>query len=223
MLLKVLSFLYKQIMYLIVPPFCVYCKQWLSERLIFCMRCNDLIQPIVSTQIAITASVSMSIFAISPYQEPLKSLILAKLQSQRLSSLQLGALMWELTSLDNLNFDFIVPIPLHWTRYAHRGYNQAEVIASIIAQKSGKPLVNLLKRRKRTLFQAQLSVEERSLNLQDAFDLTISQEDLKRYSGKIILLVDDLMTTGSTFKTAAKKLLLVKPANIYGVVACRTL
>lgn len=163
----------------------------------------------------------MQVFAISSYQEPLKSLILAKAQSQRLASKQLGILMWNLTPIKNNDFDYVVPIPLHWTRYAYRGYNQAEVIASVIARKSGKPLVHLLKRNRRTLFQSKLDVEQRSENLHNAFDVV--KVDRELYKNKRLLLVDDLMTTGSTFKNAAKKLLILKPAGIMGVVSCRTI
>lgn len=211
---------YKHIKNLIAPSFCVYCKQWLFEPLILCERCKDLIKPVVSTKLSLTPTISMKVFAISSYQEPLKSLILAKAQSQRLASKHLGNLIWTLTPIKNISFDYVVPIPLHWTRYAYRGYNQSEVIGAVIAQKSGKPLINLLKRNRRTLFQSQLNVEQRSDNVHNAFDLL--KVDSEIYKNKHLLLVDDLLTTGSTLKNAAKKLLVLKPATITAVVSCRT-
>lgn len=217
---SVTRFFYNHIKNLIAPSFCVYCKQWLLEPLILCNQCKDLIEPVVSTKISITSTISMKVFAISSYQAPLKSLILAKAQSQRLASKQLGTLIWTFTSIKNVDFDYIVPIPLHWTRYAYRGYNQSEVIASVIAQKSGRPRVELLKRNRRTLFQSQLNVEQRFDNVHNAFDLL--KVDSELYKDKHLLLVDDLMTTGSTLKTAAKKLLVLKPATITAVVCCRT-
>lgn len=203
---------YKYCRNLIAPPFCEWCKKWLEEPSIFCIECSNLIKPLVSTKILVTPTISMPVFAVSPYQELLKSLILAKIYSQRLASKQLGMLMWDLTTIRTLPFDYIVPIPLHWSRYAYRGYNQAEVIASIIAQKSGKPLVHLLRRNRRTVFQSKINVEHRFDNLYNAFDL--ANIDKERYKDKHLLLVDDLMTTGATLKNAAKKLLLLKPKNI---------
>jgi ComF family protein len=208
--------------YLIAPSFCVYCKIWLKECTIFCAECSALVQPIVSITLLVTANFSLRVYAISHYQEPLKSLILAKAQSQRLASYQMGNLIWNLMPIPTIPFDYIVPIPLHWTRYAYRGYNQAEVIASVLAKKSGKPMVHLLKRKKRTIFQSKLTVDQRSDNLDDAFELTISSDQYKLYYGKTILLVDDLMTTGSTLKTAAKILLKLKLGGISAVVVCRT-
>lgn len=213
--------LYKYCKNLLIPPFCENCKKWLDEPSIFCKDCVNLIRPIISTKLSITSTISMPIFAISSYQEPLKSLILAKAHSQRLASKQLGSLIWDLTPLKTIHFDYIVSVPLHWTRYAYRGYNQAEVIASVLAQKSGKPLAHLLKRNRLTPFQSKLNVEQRSDNLHNAFDLMKIDQEL--YKNKHILLVDDLMTTGATLKNAARKLLLLKPASILGVVSCRTL
>lgn len=216
------TFIYKKVRNFIAPPFCVQCRCWLDEPAILCDVCRALIQPVVSTRLAVTASLSMSVIAVSPYQDPLKSLILAKSSSQRLASYQLGELLWKMTAINSLNFDYIIPIPLHWTRYASRGYNQAEVMASVIACKSGKLLVHGLKRNRRTLFQSKLTHEERAENLSNAFDLAIKHEDYSLYRGKHLLLVDDLMTTGSTLKNAAKKLLGLKPAKITVIVACRT-
>lgn len=210
----------KTLRHILAPPFCVRCKKWLSDPIIFCSNCLSLIRPITSSALKITSTVAIPVFAISSYQDPLKALILAKIQSQNLASKQLGNLLWEMTPIKLLDFDCIVPIPLHWTRYAYRGYNQAEVIASVIAQKSNKPLVMLLKRNRRTLFQSQLSLEERLQNVNNVFDLKkqIFQND---YRDKHLLLIDDLMTSGATLKIAAKKLLALKPKSISAAVICR--
>lgn len=209
------------IQWFLCPPFCVYCKKLLHAPLIFCTRCFDRIKPIVSTQLTITAQKSLTVYAISGYYDPVKSLILAKIQSQRLASKQLGELIWFLTPLSNREFDYIVPIPLHWTRYAYRGYNQAEEIAKIIAKKSGKPVISLLKRDRRTIFQSSLPIEQRADNVASVFSLHMSG-NAKEFAGKRFLLVDDLMTTGSTLKSAARIIMHLKPASIDAVVASRT-
>lgn len=206
--------------FLISPPFCSSCKTFLQKREIFCEYCFDLIKPVVSTSVSITAKHSMRVFSISDYQEPLKSLILAKKWSDRLASKYLAELIWEETYLKNIDFDYLIPIPLHWSRTIKRGYNQAEVISDILSIKSGKPSLNILQRAKATQYQSELSIEQRSINVKDAFNLKPNKFDLEN---KNIILVDDLMTTGSTLKSAAKVLLTQKPASINAVVACRVI
>lgn len=218
-----LKTVYTSLKYFIAPPFCAYCTYWLSDQKILCQSCRDNIQLVVSTSLALTPAVSMQVFALSPYQDPLQSLILAKAQSNRLVSKQLGELLCQMMPNSWLAGDYIVPIPLHWTRYAYRGYNQAEVMASVIAQKNNKPLMNLLTRNRRTSFQSTLSGEQRKQNLEDAFELCKNSYDQKLVQGKHILLVDDLLTTGATIRAAAKKLLVLKPSKISVVVACRTI
>src|SRR3990167_1296367 len=205
------------ISYLIAPPFCASCYVWMLERQVFCIDCELKIKPIVSESIKIR-NYDIPILAISDYQEPIKKLILAKLKSNRVAALQLGELIWEKSVIQNLDFDYIVPIPLHWTRAFKRGYNQAGVIAKIISKKSNKPVLNILKRNRNTVFQFQLSRSDRADNVFKVFDV---KTGLNNLSGKKILIVDDLMTTGATIKAASFELAKLKPENIKAVVACR--
>jgi len=159
--------------------------------------------------------------AIMEYRDPLKHLILTKSRSDIVTAYDIGHLMFEYTNIRHLNFDYIVPIPLHWTRYAWRGFNQAEEMSKILAHKSGKPLVHLIKRKRSTPFQSSLASFKRADNVKDVF--AINAHDPALYQGKHLLLVDDLMTTGSTLKEAGKTLLKLKPRSITAVVACRVL
>lgn len=203
----------------LAPPYCVYCKKFLSENTIFCDRCMALIQPIVSTQLAITPTKAMTIFALCRYEDPIKPLILAKASSQRIAGIQLGHLLWQHMSHVMISCDYVVPIPLHWTRYARRGFNQAEVIAKLVAQKCQIPCAQLLKRIKMTPFQSRIAVEQRLENVKHAFALTTGNSN--EYEGKNLMLIDDLMTTGATLQSAAKILLPLKPASINALVVCR--
>jgi len=206
---------------LLMPSLCAYCKKFLSTRDIFCQDCKHKIFPIVSKQIDVTPSFSMTVFAISDYKDPLKKLILAKGWSDTLASYQMGQLMWEFLPLQQLDYDVIVPIPLHWTRYAWRGFNQAHDIARVIQKKKNVPLCHLLKRVKKTAFQSTLVSALRVQNLKEAF--VLNGAHAKDYVGKHILLIDDLMTTGSTLRSAAKILLTLKPKKITVAVVCRVI
>jgi len=204
-----------------MPCICAYCKKFLSISDVLCIDCKHKIIRIVSKDIDVTPSFSMTVFAISDYKEPLKNLILAKSWSDSLASYQLGQLLWEMTPIKNLDCDVVVPIPLHWTRYAWRGFNQAHEIARVICKKKNVPMQYLLKRQKQTVFQSKIPSTMRVDNVKNAFVLNKKYRDT--YEGKHILLIDDLMTTGSTLRSAAKVLLTLKPRKISVAVACRVI
>lgn len=211
--------LYKYLTYILFPPYCVQCKKFLSTRSVFCEECYTQIHPIASYPLSVTKKWTISVMAVSAYQEPIKRLILAKGWSNRIASYQIGQLIWEETALHSHNFDYLIPIPLHWSRFSWRGYNQAEEIAKYLECKSGKKIISALKRVKYTTFQSSCNREKRAENVKDVF--TIRLKNKKQFVDKHLMLVDDLMTTGATLKSATKELIKLKPASITAVVACR--
>jgi len=205
----------------VMPLICAYCKKFLSTDDIFCGACKDKIFRVVSKQIDVTSTFSMTVFAISDYKDPLKRLILSKSWSDSVSSYQLGQLLWEMAPLQTLDCDVVVPIPLHWTRYAWRGFNQAHEIARVISKKKKIPLYHALKRVKKTAYQSALASALRAPNLKQAFALNTAQAEY--CMGKHILLIDDLMTTGSTLRAAGKILMALKPKKVTVAVVCRVI
>ncbi len=203
---------------LVAPPYCSFCRIPLDARQPLCAACLMKIRPVSTKELQLTFTKKMKVFAASEYEDPLRSLILAKNHGSLIASHQLGILATRLVNCEAFECDMIVPIPLHWTRYAHRGFNQAEVIAKCIAKRVRRPLVPLLKRTRRTVFQYALHPTRRHENVKDVFQVTASDIE-----GKRILLVDDLMTTGATLTEAGVALLSYKPCDIFAVVACRTL
>ncbi len=95
----------------------------------------------------------------------------------------------------------VVPVPLDPGRMRHRGFNQAELLASELAKIYGWRLhKKALRRIRTTLPQADLNVEERWANVSGAFAAT------EKLAGKEILLVDDIYTTGATAEAASQAL-----------------
>jgi len=206
------------LLWILAPPICAACKCMLAERTVLCTRCKHMITPLVSATIFVNATDTLSVSCIGEYKDPLKKLILAKGHRDYVASHELGQLMYDLTSLRDMQFDIVVPIPLHWSRYARRGYNQAHEMAIAVAERLNIPCVDLLKRTRATALQSSVNHTERVSNVQRAFAFA---GDPSLYVGKRILLVDDLMTTGATLKTAAQLLVKLAPASVHAVVACR--
>jgi competence protein ComFC len=205
------------------PPFCCSCTVLVTRGNFLCSHCSNKIKPIVSTYVPVTTKHKLKVFAVSSYEGPLRSLILRKRFSDMLASKQLATLIYEKTCVRNMSYDYIVPIPLHWTRRLRRGYNQAEVMSKDLGSRLGVPVLNLLQRERMTAYQSRLPVKLRQENVRGAFK--IKKEYLDSYKdlvlNKKILFIDDLCTTGSTLKYAARLLGDAKPKELAAAVACR--
>ncbi len=104
--------------------------------------------------------------------------------------------------LDDLRPDAIVPVPLHPTRKREREFNQAEVLALLAGKRLGLPVEDCLRRTRYTLTQTHFHREERFGNLEGAFALKPGA----RVEGRVLALVDDVLTTGSTADACARVL-----------------
>ena len=204
-----------------MPSICVECKIFLPHVDALCASCVTKIFPIVSKEIQLTASISMTVFALSDYKDPLRKLILAKSWADSAAGYHMGNLLWKMSPVANLDYDVVVPIPLHWRRYAWRGFNQSQEIARVISKKKGVAMRHLLKRVKHTVYQSAVASKMRESNVRDAF--VLNQRFAQEYEGKHILLIDDLMTTGATLRAAGKALLELKPKKISIAVVCRVI
>jgi ComF family protein len=99
--------------------------------------------------------------------------------------------------------DVVIPIPLHWTRRWQRGHNQSAALARGLAHHLALPCRPAwLRRIRRTAKQADQPASRRRENVHNAFRAAIRPE----LKGKCVLLVDDVLTTGSTASEAARAL-----------------
>ena len=110
--------------------------------------------------------------------------------------------------------DFVVPVPIHWSRRAYRGFNQAELLARHI--KISPMRRDILRRTKPTPPQARLRTRERIRQLQDAFSS-------KPCHGAKILLVDDVVTSGGTLEACADALKTSGASWVGAVTYCNEL
>ncbi|MCX5494293.1 ComF family protein [Kaistia dalseonensis] len=102
--------------------------------------------------------------------------------------------------------ELIVPVPLHRRRLWRRRFNQSAMIGQAIAAAFGKPLsTDALVRLKATRRQVGLKPAERAANVQGAFRVPVAARPA--VTGRHVLLVDDVYTTGATVKAATRALL----------------
>lgn len=215
---QIINTIFETLLVLISPPFCVHCKKNLEQREPLCSDCEALIEPIVSALIKVQ-KYTVPVFALSAYKGVIQKLILAKHHSSRVAARQLGQLMIKHPACPWDKIDYVVPVPLHWIRYARRGFNQAEVMARVIVGHFSKKLSCGIKRSKKTEYQAQLTRDARKKNVAEVFVLADAYKE--SYYNKHILIIDDLMTTGVTLREVIALVAAGNPASITVLVAAR--
>lgn len=155
-------------------------------------------------------------FAPFEYKEKIRTSILAFKYSGRAEYAQFyAAAIWAYgkEKIRAWEPDLILPVPVHPSRERKRGYNQAALIARELSAYSRIPVCESLVRRvKKTVPQNELSLQDRKKNLENAFALSADQPVPKR-----ILIVDDILTSGSTADSLALKL---KTAGAEKVFLC---
>ena len=100
----------------------------------------------------------------------------------------------------------LVPVPLHRSRLRHRHFNQAAEIARSVSFQTGLPVVQALKRMRKTETQTLLSRKQRMENLRGAFEITRAGRKWLAGEANGAVLVDDVLTTGSTVHECARTL-----------------
>ena len=114
-------------------------------------------------------------------------------------------------------FDAVVPVPLHALRRREREFNQAEVLARDLARGQGWEFCDALQRIRYTVTQTHFDRRRRMKNLRNAFRVRRNAT----VEGKRLLLVDDVLTTGSTLDECARMLLGAGAEAIYALTVAR--
>jgi len=99
-------------------------------------------------------------------------------------------------------FDALVPMPLHWWKRLRRGFNQSELLTRELSHRIGVPVLRVARRRRATAAQTGLSPAQRRENVRGAFEVPHPAA----VRGLSMLLVDDVLTTGSTVNACATAL-----------------
>ncbi|MFZ3131285.1 MAG: ComF family protein [Desulfosporosinus sp.] len=118
---------------------------------------------------------------------------------------------WAISQLPAV--DGVVAVPMHASRLAERGFNQAEVLASVIHWELGLPILEGVERIKPTRSQMLLTRHDRLQNLKDAFKV----REPRSLTGRSVWIVDDVTTTGATLDAVAEVLSGSGAKAIYGL------
>lgn len=123
-------------------------------------------------------------------------------------------MLYDRITPEHLDADVIIPVPIHKKRERRRGYNQTEIMAARLSELMGIPMEKaLLKRTRKTPPLRGLNPVEREMALNGAFE--IYEREGSRVSGRCILLVDDIYTTGATADACSKILMRRGADKVY--------
>lgn len=199
---------------LLAPP-CASCARVLDDPLGGAV-CDACWRAVAASPVAPATKRSQLLArldAIGPYEGRLRDVIHAlKYDGRRSVAPPLSQLMATRAGVALAGADFIVPVPLHRKRHRERGFNQAEDLARGL----GKPVYCTLRRTRMTRPQVELPAGERHLNVDDAFEWIG-----RPITGTIIVLVDDVTTTGATLEACARVLLAAGAREVRGLTAAR--
>jgi ComF family protein len=191
----------------LTPPLCDRCgdplRTWRAMPAEICPRCR---------RTAFTVSRSR---AVGAYDGALRAIVHAlKYDGRRSLAIGLGRMMRERGADILSGASAVVPVPLHWSRRRARGFNQANDLARAI----GVPVCRAIRRVRATSIQTTLPSAQRHRNVRDAFRATRHAAAL---AGSIVVLVDDVCTTGATLDACARPLLAAGVKEVRALTAAR--
>ncbi|WP_297580391.1 ComF family protein [Roseibium sp.] len=148
------------------------------------------------------------------YDGPARDLILAlKFSGRRELAMPMGRWMSRTGSEFLGKQSLIIPVPLHRGRLLSRRFNQSADLARVVAREcGGRFQPDLLRRHKRTRQQVGLSAGDRQKNVRSAFEVSKNQSG--NLFGRHVVLIDDVITTGSTISACSKTLLAAGAASV---------
>lgn len=186
---------------LITPPYCMKCGKKVEEGEEYCVDCKRCRHSFVRGR------------ALYDYGSAAGSLYRFKYGNRKeyagFFGEEIAAYLGEYVR--ETGAEALIPVPLHRKRKTVRGYNQAEELAKALSRCVGLPVYGkYLKRVRETKPLKQLSFHERQNNLKKAF--IIRQNDVKL---KVVIIVDDIYTTGSTINEITRVLLEAGVEKVY--------
>ena len=196
----------------IVPPFCETCSEPFEGSITIAFTCANCAHRTIHFDAAVAAYRGRGIV-----REIIHEFKYARqIHLRHLVAHWLRAALND-ERLRDISFDLIVPVPLHPARQRERGFNQASLLAESLSAETSMPCRPVLQRIRYTTTQTALDRSERMENLHNAFRLR-KNEDVRRFR---VLLIDDVLTTGSTLSECARVLKRAGAISVHAATAAR--
>ena len=226
---------------LLYPPVCAICGEnvrggeYLCNRCEakvvrivapFCQKCSEPFQGSITSEFTCANCAHRTIYfeaAVSAYRgRGIVREIIHEFKYGRQIHLRHLVARWLQAALDDerirgSRFDIIAPVPLHATRLRERGFNQASLLAASLSAKTSIASKRVLQRIRYTTTQTALDRSERMENLHNAFRLRKNAN----VRGLRVLLIDDVLTTGSTLSECARILKRAGALSVHAATAAR--
>jgi competence protein ComFC len=196
---------------LLFPPRCGGCGR---VDTFWCDSCQDKLNQISYPErvrpLPPLADIASTALHMGIIREAVQAL---KYENAQPVAIPLGERLAHQLSIQNWIFDIVVPVPLHTSRLAERGYNQSQLLGEQVAKHMAIPCSPAaLHRERHTQSQVTMSAAARLTNVQNAFSA-----DFNLIQSRTILLIDDVYTTGATLRACAEALLANGAAAVYGL------
>ena len=196
----------------IVPPFCEKCSEPFDGAITSTFSCANCAHRLLHFDAAISAYLSRGI---------VRHVMLNFKYGRQIHLRHLVA-RWLVAALDDERlrerpFDAIVPVPLHPAKQRERGFNQAALLAEWLSTHMALTVRPVLQRVRFTTTQTAFDRSERMQNLRNAFRLR-KNADVRKSR---VLLIDDVLTTGSTLSECARVLKEAGAQSVYAATAAR--
>jgi len=196
----------------IVPPFCDTCSEPFEGSISTAFSCANCAHRTIHFEAAVAAYRGRGIVRD----------VIHEFKYNRQLHLRHLIATWLRAALDDdrlrrQHFDVMVPVPLHPARQRERGFNQASLLSKLLSVRTSIPCRPLLKRVRYTTTQTALDRAERMENLHNAFRLR-KNADVR---GLRVLLIDDVLTTGSTLSECARVLKRAGATSVHAATAAR--
>lgn len=235
----VLKTLGKALSDLVYPPACLHCRDSLDvDSPVLCKACLQLMEMIPPDERCLKCFspdlhpkmkicphclkkplLFDGIAAVFDFLGPPATLV-KKMKYSNMPYLAEGLAAYLTAQFFRLNWplpDAIIPVPLSWVHHMDRGYNQSELLARSFASYLQRPVINGLKRQSGDFSQAMLNRDRRLLLDKEKF----RNGNFLIPANQTLLLIDDVLTTGSTLYRCAEALQGYYPQKIYALVVCK--
>ncbi len=215
------EYIFNSVNHLISPNYCLVCSDIIHKEnhkyYFLCSKCYDAM-PVTSNISELSARISVSAlggedavykaYALMNLKDNKKYMNLVhylKYNSIRKIGYHLGKDLGKFLIQSNaVDFDLIIPVPIHHAKKRERGYNQSDYIAKGVSEILDTAYdCKAAKRIKYTTTQTKLSKDARNKNVMNIFQVQVPE----KIQNKSILIVDDVLTTGSTINSLAAELM----------------